>query len=241
MSGTDPRYYSVMEGTWPAAAYHHAGPWLLRDGQGGGKRVAAATAEAPVTAGDLPAAVDGLRLLGQPPLFLVRDGQAKLDKALEDAGYDIVDPVVVFSCPVEQLTDLAIPRVTVFTIWEPLWIMREIWAQGGICPARLAVMDRAAAPKTGLFARHSDKPAGVGFVAMHDRVAMVHALEILPHQRRLGLGAWVMRAAAHWAHEQGAHELTVMCTKANAAACALYTSLGMTAVGQYHYRALKGD
>jgi N-acetylglutamate synthase len=43
----------VLEATWPPAARHRAGPWVLRDGAGGGKRVSAATAEGPVTAADL--------------------------------------------------------------------------------------------------------------------------------------------------------------------------------------------
>ena len=37
---------AAMDATWPAAAMHRAGPWMLRNGAGGGKRVSAATAEA---------------------------------------------------------------------------------------------------------------------------------------------------------------------------------------------------
>ena len=35
----------VMEATWPAASVVRLGPWAIRDGKGGGKRVSAATAE----------------------------------------------------------------------------------------------------------------------------------------------------------------------------------------------------
>ena len=65
---------------------------------------------------------------------------------------------------------------------------------------------------------------------------MLHALEVLPHQRRKGVGVWMMRQAAYWAADQGAEELVVICTRANTGANALYASLGMRAVGQYHYR-----
>jgi GNAT superfamily N-acetyltransferase len=67
----------------------------------------------------------------------------------------------------------------------------------------------------------------------------VHALDIVPEQRRQGLAAWMMRAAAHWAADWGTEWLTVVCTQENAGANALYTSLGMELAGQYHYRMLQ--
>ncbi|MDE4174328.1 GNAT family N-acetyltransferase [Phaeobacter sp. PT47_59] len=233
---TDPRYYAVVDGTWPPASKRELGPITLREGQGGGSRVSAATANGPVSGDDIAAAEAEMQAMGQDPLFMIRDGDAALDAQLEARGYEVKDPVNIWSCPPAQLTDVAIPRVTTFCVWEPLEIQRETWATGGIGPERVAVMERAAGPKTALLGRYNDKPAGAGFVAIHDGVAMVHALEILPHQRRRGMGAWMVRQAAFWAVEQGAKELALVCTKANAGANGLYASLGMDLVGQYHYR-----
>lgn len=233
---TDPRYYGVVDGTWPPAAKRDLGPITLRQGQGGGSRVSAATANGPVSSDEIAAAEDAMRAMGQDPLFMIRDGDEALDTQLEALGYVVKDPVNIWSCPPALLTDIPIPRVTTFCVWEPLEIQREIWAAGGIGPERMAVMERAKGPKTALLGRYNDKPAGTGFVAIHDGVAMIHALEILPHQRRKGMGAWMVRQAAFWAVEQGAHELALVCTKANAGANGLYASLGMTHVGQYHYR-----
>lgn len=241
MTAGAPSLYEVIDGTWPAARYQRLGPWVLREGQGGGSRVSAATlagADKGPDDRDLQAAEDAMREMGQAPIFMIRAGDERLDQALARRGYEIRDPVTIYAAPVTALTDRPLPRVTVFTIWEPLAIMREIWAAGGIGPARLAIMDRAPGPKTGLLARHRDKPAGAGFVAIHRGTAMVHALEILPHQRREGIGGWMMRGAALWAAGQGARTLAVMCTRENTGANALYTSLGMPVVGQYHYRAL---
>lgn len=232
------RLYDVVEATWPPLAAHRAGPWTLRDGAGGGKRVSAATANDDVRPEDLGAAEDAMRLLGQTPLFMIRAGETALDTALAARGYAVIDPVNIWICPTAQLTDRPVPRVTAFAIWEPLAIMREIWAAGGIGPGRLAVMDRAPPPKTGLFGRAGDKPAGAGFCAIHQGVAMVHALEIAEAQRRKGLGAWMMRCAAHWAAREGADWMSVICTRANAGANGLYASLGMASVGEYHYRIL---
>lgn len=232
------KLYEVIDHTWPAAAYVSSGPWVLRDGQGGGKRVSAATADGPVTESDIALAESGLAAMGQPPLFMIRKGQDDLDRLLDQRGFAVIDPVVGYACPTEMLCDIPMPRVTVLEVWEPLAIMREIWATGGIGPARLAVMDRAEGPKVALLGRFADKPAGVAFVAIHDGVAMLHALEILPHQRRQGMGVWFMRAAALWAQKHGAHTLSVICVRDNIGANALYTSLGMQPVGQYHYRYL---
>ncbi|MEX0301123.1 MAG: GNAT family N-acetyltransferase [Leisingera sp.] len=239
---TDPRYYAVTEATWPSASSREIGPVTIREGQGGGSRVSAATVNGSVSDSEIAVAEDAMRAMGQNCLFMIRDGEAELDAQLEARGYAVKDPVNLWTCPAERLTDIPVPRVTAFCIWEPLAIQREIWAQGGIGPERIAVMRRVQGAKTGLLGRHKDKPAGAGFVAVHEGVAMVHGLEILPHQRRAGMGAWMMRQAAFWAVENGATELAVLCTKRNEGANGLYASLGMDCVGEYHYRILQeGD
>lgn len=230
--------YAVTEATWPPASRTPAGPWMLRDGAGGGKRVSAATAESAWGEDDLVAAETAMRMLGQDALFMVREGEDALDAALELRGYEMIDPVNLYVCPIDALTDQRVPRVTAFSIWEPLAIMRDIWREGGIGPARIAVMERAVGPKTGIFGRVNDKPAGTGFCAIHDGIAMVHALEIAAPHRRKGLGVWMMRQAAHWARANGARWMSVLCTKANDGANGLYASLGMQVVGKYHYRIL---
>ncbi|MCB1363329.1 MAG: GNAT family N-acetyltransferase [Rhodobacteraceae bacterium] len=234
-----------MDATWPAARYEKVGPFTLREGRGGGSRVSAATVDntdpaRPDAGGIEPVQIDAAEAamynMDQTPLFMIRPGDAALDAQLDARGYELFDPVIAYACPVAQLTDIPLPRVTAFAIWEPLAIMREIWAAGGIGPARLAVMERAEGPKTGLLGRWDEKPGGAAFVAVHDGAAMLHALEILPHQRNKGLGKWMVRGAAFWAAENGAGTLAAVCTRANAAANALYASLGMAVVGQYHYR-----
>ncbi|MEZ5716438.1 MAG: GNAT family N-acetyltransferase [Paracoccaceae bacterium] len=181
----------------------------------------------------------GLNSGDQPPLFMIREGQGALDRQLHGRGYAIVDPVSLYVAPVGLLTTEPVPPVTAIPVWEPLAIMRDIWAAGGIGPGRIAVMERAPGPKTSIVARWNDHPGGCAFVAIHDGIAMLHALEILPHQRKQGLGKWMMRRAAFWARDHGATHLSIVVTQANQGGNALYASLGMTLVGQYHYRKLK--
>jgi len=224
------RLYEVCEGTWPPAHQHHVDGWTIREGAGGGKRVSAATGS-----GDIAQAEAAMRGLGQTPLFMIRESDEVLDTALEARGYARIDEVVLYVAPVTLLTVTKIPPVTCFTIWEPLAIMAEIWAQGGVGPARLAVMNRAK-HKTAILSRWNEKPAGTAFAGIHDGVAMVHAVEVLPHQRKQGVAQWMMRAAAFWAQQEGATHLAVLCVTENIAANALYTKLGFEAVGTYHYR-----
>jgi ribosomal protein S18 acetylase RimI-like enzyme len=233
------RLLAVLETTWPPAARRDLGPWTIRDGQGGGKRVSAATALGAVTAADLPQAEAAMRALGQTPLFMIRDGDAALDSLLAARGYTVVDPVDAFAAPLAQLDLAKPPRLTAIPAWPPLAIQRELWAEAHIGPARLAIMDRAPHPKTTLLARMDDRAAGTAFVGIHNGMAMIHALEIDPRFRRRGLGRHMMAGAIHWASAQGAHDFGLVVTTANAGAQALYTSLGLTCVGHYHYRMME--
>lgn len=227
--------FDAMDGTWPAAAKTMIGPFMIRDGQGGGKRVSAATAQGPAARADIMAAEDAMRARAQSPLFMIRDTDAALDAALAARGYQIIDPTNGYAAPTAMLTDMAVPPVTCFAIWEPLAIMAEIWAKGGIGPQRLDVMARAQV-KTGLLARWNEKPAGAGFVAVHGGIAMVHAVEVLEQQRRQGVAQWIMRQAAFWARDHGADTLSVLATASNGPANALYQHLGFMPAGGYHYR-----
>ena len=232
----DLRYFDVVDATWPPYAITRTGPWLIREGRGGGKRVSAASAAGMAKANDIPQAIEAMRALGQQDLFMMRPVDNELDQALADQGYKVIDPVHIYTCNPAQVGAEDIPAVTCFETETPLAIMQEIWAEGGIGPNRLAVMARAKGPKTYLLGRTQDRAAGTALVAIHDGVAMLHALEVLETFRGKGLGRYLMRAAARWAARQGAAELALLVTRKNAPANALYASLGMSVVGSYHYR-----
>ena len=225
--------FEVVEATWPAAKETKVGPWLIRDGQGGGKRVSAARPLGPVKIDDIALAVSEMQKLGQPALFSLRPEDGQLDTILAELGYQVVDPSILFFGP---SFEGEIPPVTAFDIWPPLQIMKDVWAEGGIGPGRIAVMERVVGPKTSILGRISDRAAGCAFVAMHGTTAMVHAVEVLPDYRRHGLARSMMFAATRWAKEQGAEHFSLVTTGANVAAQSLYGSLGMSVVGRYHYR-----
>ncbi|SFE33036.1 GNAT family N-acetyltransferase [Roseivivax sediminis] len=237
MTGLD----AAAEATWPPLRRIERPGFTLREGGGGGKRVSAATAHEDWTEAQLGAAIAAMHGLDQPPLFRVAPGEEALDTALAARGFAVVDPVTLWHVPTAHFADEELRRLTAFCVWEPLAIQREIWAAGGIGTPRLAVMERAAAPKTSVFGRIKDKPAGSAFCALSEGIAFVHALHVLPEGRRNGLARWMTIAAAHWAAANGADTLAVLCTDANTAANALYARLGFTSAPGYHYRQLNRE
>lgn len=228
--------FAVSEATWPAAARHAAGAFTVREGRGGGQRVSAATADGGWGEADIDLALAKEAALGQRPLFMVRDGEEALDAALAARGYRIKDPVNIYAAEVADLAAEPAPPMAGFTIWPPLAIMRDLWAEGGIGAERVAVMERVAGRKTAILGRSNDRASGAAFVACHGDTAMLHALHIVPDQRRQGSAVKMMRKAAHWAQDQGMSRFSVLVTAANQPANALYASLGMHIVGHYHYR-----
>lgn len=234
---TPDRLVRAMEATWPPAATRALGPITLREGRGGGKRVSAASAGPGWTAADLDAAEAAMRGLGQEPLFQLRPADAALDSALAARGYRVIDPVLGYAAPATALAR-PVPPLAAFPHWPPLEIARGLWAETGIGPARVAVMERVTGAKAAILARTLDRPSGMAFVAQDGEVAMLHALDILPAYRRKGAAGHVVAAAAQWALDLGAGTLALVVTEANAPARRLYEALGMTAVEGYHYRVL---
>lgn len=230
------KLYAVIDGTWPARAKHALGPWTIRIDESDSSRVSSATAEFPFAGADIDDAEQAMKDAGQTPLFMIRSGEETLDHALAARGYVIKDPVNLYAACIADIATERPPAVTCFEVWPPLAVQAEVWAAGGIGKERLAVMDRAGCRKTTLLGRVNDTPAGTVYVGIAADCAMIHALEVSAGFRRQGLARHLTCAAAFWARGSGADYVTLVTTQANVGANALYSSLGMSLVGQYHYR-----
>ena len=220
--------FDVLEATWPPMSTRRIGPFVRRDGAGGGKRVSATLLEGAFSD-------EALNALGPEPLFQLRPGQRLLDEALTARGYEVVDPTILMEAPIEVLAEAPRP-VFLLGCWPPLAIQRGLWAGAHTGPERLAVMERACEPRQSFVIRHDDSPAGVGFVAIHRGTAMLHALHVEPQFRRQGVARDAVRGMAHWAAQNGAQRFALAVTQGNAGARALYSDLGMIEAGSYHYR-----
>ena len=64
---------TALDATWPAAARQTMGPWIIRDGQGGGKRVQPQHPILNWTPADIQTAEAAMQDLGQTPLFMITD------------------------------------------------------------------------------------------------------------------------------------------------------------------------
>ena len=228
---------AALEATWPPARAWTVGPWRIRDGAGGGKRVSAATAIGPVGGPDLGVAETEMQRLGQPRLFRARgDSDDVLSGLLDDRGYGLTDISTFYASPCDALLNPAQAPLAAVASETCLGIQAEIWAAGGIGPGRLLVMGRASTPRCWLLDRVDDRAAGTAFLSVAGDIAMIHAIEVRPAARRRGAARALIHRAASWAADQGAGTLALAVTAANGPGNALYTSLGMQAVGQYHYR-----
>ena len=162
-------WFTLGDATWPAARLHPAGAFLVREGAGGGNRVSAATLADPGwSKKDLEAAEAAQAGLGQPALFMIRPGDEALDAELAARGYVVKDPVRIYAGSTASVAEPPPPFLATFALWPPLAIMDELWEEGGIGPARRAVMARVAGPRTALLGRIEDRAAGVAFAAIHD-------------------------------------------------------------------------
>lgn len=227
--------FATLEATWPPARVIETAAWRLRDGQGGGQRVSSAVAIGNVSEQDIDDGETEMRALSQHPLFMLREGDSQLDQMLHQRGYTISDPTVMYVIDPAFIARTYPPGI-IFPTWPSLAVQREIWADGGVDTARLQIMDRAQDPKTSILCRTADTPAASVFASMHDKIAMLHALEVTPSERLKGVGETAVRATAQWAVDQGANWLALAVTKANTGANALYAKLGFSLCASYHYR-----
>ena len=231
--------FETIDLTWPAEEFLELPKWKLRKSINGGKRVSAATAIGKSSTSDIQFAENTLAEWSQDKLFMIKAGENSLDEALKERGYCIVDPTNIWSISAKALSMQQIPPVTAFSIFPPLAIQREIWTANGIDTSRIEIMDRVKTPKTTIFGRINAKPAASAFVAVSNKIAMVHALIVDRKFQRQGMGKHVMQKVGVWAHQQGAESVVVLCTKQNQSANNFYKTLGMQVIGEYHYRLFK--
>jgi len=169
---------------------------------------------------------------------MIRRFDDALDANLDELGYKIVDPVAVLIMPTDSLLkQLSKPGPLASTLETPDTYAKAIWKSGGIDQPRLDVMSRVEGAKTYLNAQNMR----VAFAACHNRIAMVHAVEVSKEHRRKGVANALMHQAAIWAKQKGCTWVTVLTVRANAPACALYKHLGMKEAAAYHYRLLAQD
>lgn len=231
----DPALAAAFHATWPAESVREVGGFHVAHGHGGGDRVNSAYVVGGWCDADIAGVIGLQRDWQQPSRFLVLDEDEPLAATLTALGFQPARATAILQIETARLTGLEIPPVTAFDLWPALAIQKDIWQAGGIGADRLAVMERAARPRTSILGRVDDRAAGAAFVAIHGGVAMVHAVEVQAELRRKGLAGWMMRRAALWAAENGASRLALAVLRSNEPALSLYRAMGFAEASGYRY------
>ena len=230
------KFLKFLADTWPPKKIIKFGSWTIRIGDGAGKRASAISLEGTWEETSFRKLKDLLRKLGKSEIFMIYQSDSLFEKELDKLNYQVFDKSYIFEIPVTELIKSKPPPISMFSIWPPLHIQKELWNSNGIGWQRQSVMNRASQIKTSILGRWSDNPVASAFIAKSGNVAFLHALVVDENFRQQGVAKALMRHAGQWAHKHNCSKLMVVTTEANVAATSLYTSLEFQLVNKYHYR-----
>ena len=229
-------FSKLLEDTWPPEQVTHFDDWTIRISDGAGKRASAISLEGTWEETSFRKLKDLLRKLGKSEIFMIYQSDSLFEKELDKLNYQVFDKSYIFEIPVTELIKSKPPPISMFSIWPPLHIQKELWNSNGIGWQRQSVMNRASQIKTSILGRWSDNPVASAFIAKSGNVAFLHALVVDENFRQQGVARALMQHAGQWAEKHSCAKLMVVTTEANVAATSLYTSLEFQLVNKYHYR-----
>ena len=229
-------FLKLLEDTWPPGELIHFDNWTIRISNGAGKRASAISLEGVWEEASFIRLKKFLKRLGKSEIFMIYQSDSLFEKELDKLNYQVFDKSYIFEIPVTKLIKNKPPPISMFSIWPPLHIQKELWNSNGIGWQRQSVMNRVSQIKTSILGRWSDNPVASAFIAKSGNVAFLHALVVDENFRQQGVAKALMRHAGQWAHKHNCSKLMVVTTEANVAATSLYTSLEFQLVNKYHYR-----
>ena len=229
-------FLKFLEDTWPPEQVIHFDDWTIRVSDGAGKRASAISLERTWEETSFRKLNDLLKKLGKSEIFMIYQSDSLFEKELDKLNYQVFDKSYIFEIPVTELIKSKPPPISMFSIWPPLHIQKELWKSNGIGWQRQSVMNRVSQIKTSILGRWSDNPVASAFIAKSGNVAFLHALVVDENFRQQGVARALMQHAGQWAEKHSCAKLMVVTTEANVAATSLYTSLEFQLVNKYHYR-----
>ncbi len=229
-------FLKLLEDTWPPGEVIHFDNWTIRISNGAGKRASAISLEGVWEEASFMRLKKFLKRLGKSEIFMIYQSGSLFEKELNNRNYQVFDKSCIFEISVSELIKNEPPPISMFSIWPPLEIQKQLWNSNGVGWQRQAVMNRANQIKTSILARWDDNPVASAFIAKSGNVAFLHALVVEQNFRRQGVARALIRYAGQWADRNNCARLMVVTTEANSAANSLYTSLKFQLVNKYHYR-----
>jgi len=226
---------------WPALFSERVDGWLLRRTPQVGRR----RSNSALPLGRNGASVETVERFyrghGMTPLVHVAPVEElrALDAALEERGWvadGVTDILVGRELPPGAPADVQVAvRAGVGPAWVDAWVDAEGRPDAHETAER--VLARIPAPVGFALARIDGAPAGVGIAFCDSGWSGVLCMATVPAMRRRGVARAVIGALWEWSREHGATAMYLQVKLDNAAARALYASLGFTRSHGYHFRA----
>ncbi len=228
---------------WPAEEMRGVDGWLWRYSGGGSQRANSVSALF-YDGEDIEQSIDTVERLYRERKAPVRfqvgfplSQPGDLDARLAERGYVIHDPVTTLIkavAPVEMPADVVLRDAP-----SPAWLSVYL---SNVTPDRRpfaeSILERVPGPRVFVEAVRGGGVVATALGVFFERTVIAECVGTAAAARRQGAAAAVMRALEAWANGQDAHTIGLQAVTSNAPAQGLYTALGYTAAGTYHYRYL---
>ncbi|MUT66623.1 GNAT family N-acetyltransferase [Paenibacillus sp. NEAU-GSW1] len=238
--------------SWPALETRLYGGWLLRFADGYTKRsncvVPLYSEEQSTETGELERRIAYCEQIyegkGQDSIYKVFSFTPQIDLALEQNGYEKVDPVWLKTMELSRLPQFADEelRFELFEAYDERWLeqysaMSALGETSKLPAAKLlhAMPDR----KCFLTLYEEGEPAACGVAVLEDGWVALYDIITDTRFRQRGLAERLVRKLLQWGREQGAEFGYLMVLQHNVPANRLYDKIGFEQQYDYWYRVKK--
>ncbi|MBB4052538.1 ribosomal protein S18 acetylase RimI-like enzyme [Devosia subaequoris] len=227
---------------WPGIEVDWDGAWVRRAANGYTKRANSIQCFDPADQGEaevrLAQAVDWLTERNLPPVVRTTPLESPaLTAALDAANWRRIDLSHLYAMPLTpQQPD---PGGTILDLADPLFLSAQRDLQH-YQPDQMhklqSLLASMTVPACGIVVEREGNVVASGLMAIADGIVITGNVITDPARRRQGLAAAMMRTGLSWANAKGARFAALNVQADNAAAKALYASLGYTHQYDYSYR-----
>jgi GNAT superfamily N-acetyltransferase len=228
---------------WPALEMERDGAWVLRAANGYTKRANSVQSTNPAddenAAARLKYAADWFKSRKLPAVFRATPLTGKKTlAALNEAKWDEFDESMVLAMELPR-APAADPRAEAMDIADPRFLAAQKSLQGyddETAGKLAAILWTLTVPAAGIVLSASGQPVASALISVADGIVFAGNVITDAAQRRNGYGRAMMATGLSWAFGQGARVAALNMLATNAAASALYQSLGYRYVYDYSYR-----
>ncbi|HEY8575290.1 MAG TPA: GNAT family N-acetyltransferase [Devosia sp.] len=227
---------------WPGIDIKWDGSWVRRAAGGYTKRSNSVQCLDPEDGEDADlrviSASTWMVMRGIKPVFRITPLAApELVETLDEAGWQEIDHSHLFAMELEaQERD---PETKLFPVLDPAFLAAQQQLQGYDETTVTKLRNLLAActvPATGVVVYRDGTAVASGLMAVAQGIVVTGNVVTDATRRRQGLAAAMMRSGLNWARSEGATVAALNVQAGNAAAQALYASLGYEHQYDYSYR-----